>query len=242
MNQYILKTASSGLKTMSAVAVVTIALAGGTILQSGTAAEAAAQTISCPLERIYRTVTTPLPSGWWHTPIQNKLTDTKIVTIVGGEKALQCKYGPAGNIQRKFPANSTCRSIEGGFRCATRVAVVPRTHSTGEVNIPQTHAVDLDSGRLIGAGGDIWFRAETSDLLYFSPRNGARIGVGNRSNRGFKGCSTARFTSERVSLRDIPVGSYVCVKTDKGRISQFRVNRISGGSPKTVTIGYTTWK
>lgn len=240
MKHLILKFASSGLKTVSAAAVVTIGLAGGALLQSGTAAEAAFQSISCPLEKIRRTVTTALPNGWWHTPIINSLQSTKVVQI-GGKNALQCNYGAAGKIQRNAPTNARCQAIAGGFRCETRVAAGPSTFSTGEVNIPQTYAVDLDRGRITSAGADIWFRAETRDLLYLSPRNGAKIGVGNRSNRGFAGCSAARFTSERVSLRDVPVGSYVCVKTDKGRISQFRVNRVAG-SPKTVTIGYTTWR
>ncbi|MEP0519299.1 MAG: hypothetical protein ABJO09_08895 [Hyphomicrobiales bacterium] len=240
MKHLISKFASVGLKTASAAAVITVGLAGSTVLLSGTAAEAAVQSISCPVEKIRRTVTTALPDGWWHTPIVNTLQSTKIVRI-GGKNALQCNYGSAGKIQRYAPTNARCQAIASGFRCEVRVAAGPQTFSTGEVNIPQTYSVDLDRGRLTGAGADIWFRAETRDLLYFSPRNGARIGVGNRSNRGFRGCSTARYTTERVSLRDIPVGSYVCVKTDKGRISQFRVNRVAG-SPKTVTIGYTTWK
>lgn len=241
MKHRILKFASSGLKTLNAAAIVTVGLASGVVLQSGSSAEAAVQSISCPVVKVRRTVTTALPDGWWHTPIVNRLQSTKIVEI-GGKKALQCDYGSAGRIQRYAPTNaSRCQAVEGGFRCETRVAAGPRTFSTGEVNIPQTYAVDLDRGRLTGDGADIWFRAETSDLLYFSPRNGAKIGVGDRSNRGYRGCSAARYTSGRVSLRDIPVGSYVCVKTNKGRISQFRVNRVAG-SPKTVTIGYTTWR
>lgn len=242
MKLYFLKLTSSGIKAMSAAAVVTVGLAGSVVLQSGSAAEAAVQSISCPLERIRSAVTTALPDGWWNTPIINTLKSTKVTTIVGGGTALQCNYGGAGRIQRKAPANSSCQAIESGFRCTTRVASAPSTFSTGEVNIPQTYAVDLDRGTITSAGADLRFRAETADLLYLSPQNGAKIGVGNRANRGFRGCSSARFTSQRVSLRDIPVGSYVCIKTNKGRISQFRVNRISGGSPKTVTIGYTTWR
>ena len=89
----------------------------------------------------------------------------------------------------------------------------------------------------------IWTVAGLAALeLYLAPKNGSAIGVGDRSNRGYSGCSTARFTNARVLLRDIPVGSYVCLRTDQGRISQFRVNRISGGSPKSVTIGYTTYE
>lgn len=241
MRHLALNIALSSFKTLGAAAVVTVGMAGSFVLQSATSAEAAVQSIACPAERVRREVTTDLPNGWWSTPYVNTLQSTKIVEI-GGRKALQCDYGNAGRIQRYAPNNSICQAGPRGFQCKTRVAAGPRTHSTGEINIPQTFAADLDTGNIGGTGHDIWFQAETSDLLYFVPRNGAKIGVGDRSNRNYRGCADARYTTNRVSLRDIPVGSYVCAKTNKGRVSQFRVNRISGGSPKTVTIGYTTWK
>lgn len=236
-----LKQVSIGLRSISAASVLVAGFAGGAVLQFSTEAEAATRTISCPVDKARREVTTALPDGWWSTPIITSLRATKIVEI-GGRKALQCDYGPSGKIQRYAPNRSTCEARPGGFRCEIRAAAGPRTFSTGEINIPQTYLADLDRGRVGSAGADIWFQAETRDLLYLAPRNGAQIGVGNRSNRGYRGCSRARYTTERVSLRDVPVGSYVCVKTNKGRISQFRVNRISGGSPKTVTIGYTTFE
>lgn len=40
----------------------------------------------------------------------------------------------------------------------------------------------------------------------------------------------------------MPVGPYVRVRTNEGRISQFRVNAVSGGPPKTLKLGYTTWQ
>jgi len=202
---------------------------------------ATAETINCPHSQIRREVTTSLPSGWWNTPIVNSLTELRVVTI-GGKKALQCLYGPAGSIQRYAPEGATCRTVGRAFECETASAGA-RTFSTAALEIPQTYTADLDRGS-VGAGGaaDIWFQAETADLLYLAPRNGARLGVGDRTNRGYAGCSSARFTRDRVSLRDIPVGSYVCVRTNEGRISQFRVNAVSGGSPKRLKIGYTTWQ
>lgn len=120
--------------------------------------------------------------------------------------------------------------------------VTPVTYSTGPLVIPQTWLADLDEGHVDSTGADIWIEAETASLLYVTPRNGAKIAVGDRSNRGFDGCSAASFSSARVSLADIPVGSYVCAKTNEGRISQFRVNAISGISPKNLSLGYTTWQ
>lgn len=205
------------------------------------AAPASAETISCPHSQIRREVTTALPGGWWNTPIVNSLTEARVITI-GGRKALQCVYGPAGSIQRNAPDGVNCRVNGRGFECA-RASASASTFSTGPLEIPQTWTADLDRGRVgNGPGVDIWFQAQTADLLYVTPRNGAKLGVGNRRNRGFDGCRGARFTTDRVSLRDIPVGSYICARTNEGRISQFRVNAVSGGSPKTLKLGYTTWR
>lgn len=198
---------------------------------------AMAETIQCPLAKIRREVTTPLPSGWWNTPIVNSLQETKIATI-GGKLTLMCKYGSAGTIMRKAPTGRNCTAQRGGFNCVSGV----RTFHTGQLSVRQTYTADFDQSSTNSNKADLWFQAETRDLLYLTPRNGAKIGVGNRSNRGFAGCSTARYTNSRVSLRDIPVGAYVCVKTSEGRISQFRMNNISGGSPKTITLGFTTFE
>lgn len=202
---------------------------------------AKADTIRCPLDQARRTITDNLPSGWWTTPMVNRLSETKVQNI-GGKPALLCIYGTSGSVQREAPAGQACRVIPGGFQCQASGGAAPRTAATGGLDIPQTYMFDLDRGGVTQAGADFWFQAETASLLYLVPRNGARIGVGNRSNRGAAGCAAARFTTDRVSLRDIPVGSYVCVRTNEGRISQFRVNAISGGSPKTLSIGFTTWQ
>jgi len=199
------------------------------------------ETITCPLNQARRTITDSLPDGWWTTPIVDRLSETKISTI-GGRSALLCIYGSSGSIQRYAPEGHTCKVVRDGFLCE---ALVPRpqTFSTGQLDIPQTYTFDLDRGRVGDRdNSDIWFQAETRDLLYLVPRNGARISVGDRSNRGYTGCSTARYSNDRVPLRDIPVGSYVCVRTNEGRVSQFRLNEVSRGTPKTLSIGYTTWR
>jgi hypothetical protein len=36
----------------------------------------------------------------------------------------------------------------------------------------------------------------------------------------------------------VPPGTYVCARTDEGRISQFRANGFVG---TTMKLGYTTW-
>jgi hypothetical protein len=202
------------------------------------AAPASADQINCPVSNVRKEITTQLPNGWWNTPLVMNLRSTRIISV-GGRNALQCRYGAAGDIQRYAPEGQNCTANSRGFSC---VNPRPQTYSTKALNIPQTYLFDLDRGAVTPNGADLWFQAETADLLYLVPRNGAKIGVGSRANRGYDGCKTARMTTNRVSIRDVPVGSYVCMQTSEGRVSQFRVNDLSVGSPKTLSIGYITWR
>ena len=115
----------------------------------------------------------------------------------------------------------------------------PVTFSTGPINLQQTYLADLDNGSVVNDGSsDIWYEAETDTEKYITPRNGAMIALGDGSNRGFDGCSSEGFSTTRVSLDDIPPGTYVCMTTNEGRISQFRFNGFTG---TTMKLGYTTW-
>lgn len=121
-------------------------------------------------------------------------------------------------------------------------APAPVTYSTGPIKLKQTFTANLDNGNVGGAGSDLWFQAATPTKFFLKPINGAKMAVGNKSNRGFAGCSIASYSSQRVKLNQIPVGSYVCMKTGAGRISQFRMNKKINGPVKKIKIGYTTWQ
>lgn len=115
---------------------------------------------------------------------------------------------------------------------------VPVTFSTGPIALQQTFTANLDNGTTGGSGVDIWYRAVTATNKMIAPRNGAMLALGDGSNRGFAGCNTASYSANPIPLPSMPVGTYVCAKTDQGRISQFRVNGFTG---TTMNIGYTTW-
>lgn len=121
-------------------------------------------------------------------------------------------------------------------------APAPVTFSTGPILLKQTYTADFDHGNVGGPGADIWFQAVNPTHRYLKPRNGAKIAVGDRSNRGFAGCSVASYSSHRVPLAAVPAGSYVCMKTSAGRISQFKVRAVLGGAVKRLKLGYTTWQ
>jgi hypothetical protein len=114
----------------------------------------------------------------------------------------------------------------------------PVTFSTGPIDLPQTWNANLDNGVVGGGGVDIWYEAVTDSEKYLVPKGGAKLALGDGSNRGYAGCVGEDFSTDRVPLEDMPVGTYVCAKTDQGRISQFRINGFAG---TTMKLGYTTW-
>ncbi len=118
------------------------------------------------------------------------------------------------------------------------------TYRTGSLDIPQTFSADLDEGMVTsGSTSDIWFEAVTATQRYITPRNGAKISNVGTSSVGYAGCVSASLSTSRININDLPVGSYVCVRTSAGRYSQFRVNAPAvGPSPGTLHIGFTTWK
>ncbi|MFP3945222.1 MAG: hypothetical protein ACLFWF_15100 [Alphaproteobacteria bacterium] len=118
----------------------------------------------------------------------------------------------------------------------------PETFSTGKLTIPQTHLADLDEGDVTRDGADIWFRARTETARFVAPRNGARIAIAGRRSVGRDGCRRQDLSGDPINIRRLPPGTYVCVRTNEGRISQFRVNARVGRSPGELEIGYTTWK
>lgn len=119
------------------------------------------------------------------------------------------------------------------------VPIAPVTHSTGPINLKQTFRANLDNGNVGAAGADIFYQAVNAIQKFIVPVNGAKMALGNKSNRGYAGCKAESFSSAKISIWQVPVGSYVCVKTNKGRISQFRLNGYQG---TTMKLGYTTWK
>jgi hypothetical protein len=118
------------------------------------------------------------------------------------------------------------------------------TYRTGHLEIEQTWLADLDTGTTGGprSQADIWFEAETATQRFITPRNGAVIGIAGTRSIGKSGCRALPMSRNRIPISSTPVGTYVCVGTNQGRISQFRINQPVGPSPGKLIIGFTTWE
>lgn len=201
--------------------------------------------IECPLDRVEFGIVTPIPEGWSTSVKSERLRDTRIDRSEE-RKYLICQYGPAGSVRIEHPQNMECRTNRSGFVCRGNRGSdrnPPQTYRTGLLDVPQTFNVDLDEGRVGNSGADFWYQAETRVKKFITPRNGAEISVSGVRNRGYQGCAAADYSDRPVSLSDIPVGTYVCVRTSEGRISEFRMNAIiPAGETTRLKIGYTTWR
>lgn len=231
------------IKRLAVSAVAFGVVAGAAMTSTEASAQQNVRVINCPTNVLEREVVTRLPGRWEARPMRGRLVDTR-VNRRGGQIRLICDYGRAGVVRRLAPRRArNCQARGNRFRCVVGNQR-PVTHSTAALNIRQTFLADLDRGRVIQNGADIWFEAKNPRRKFITPVNGARISYIDGRQRGFRGCSTARYSRTPVRLNRRLVGSYICVKTDRGRISELRVNALQGAplSSQTLRIGYTTWK
>lgn len=191
--------------------------------------------------------------------IRNSLNETfrnriSSVRVFGGAKARLCDQSNLGQFCRNVTSNVAVLGPQINNK-ASSVAVYtgswtgsdlppppappPATLSTGLLEIPGTWTANLDNGTVGGGGADIWYRVDTPTVRFLAPTNGGRLALGNGSNRGYEGCSVAAFSTAAIPKASLPLGTYVCVRTNAGRISQVRVNSFAGGA---LRLGYTTWQ
>lgn len=117
--------------------------------------------------------------------------------------------------------------------------LTPDTYSTAGINWKLSYTIDLDTGTQgEGSGNDLWYEVGDGEN-FITPTNGGKIALGDFSQHGWSGCNGATFTTAKLSTQDAGVGSYICVKTNEGRISEFRINGYEDDF--TMKIGYTTW-
>ena len=118
---------------------------------------------------------------------------------------------------------------------------VPPVHSSGTLQWGGPLTADFDTGMVGLFGGDLKLAAPDLVNLLLIPQPGAQISFTNGAQRGYLGCSAAAFSSNPVPLGALSAGDYVCVRTDQGHISEFRINSI-GAVLSVLSVSYTTWQ
>lgn len=117
-----------------------------------------------------------------------------------------------------------------------------KTYSTGGLTVVSSYTFDLDDGGVgDSAKADVWWHVISVNERYLEVKNGAKIGIAGTTSIGYSGCSALPKSSASLDgspgSNQIPEGTYICVLTNEGRISQFRINAYGAD----LEIGYTTW-
>jgi hypothetical protein len=58
---------------------------------------------------------------------------------------------------------------------------------------------------------------------------------------GYGGCSSATYSTARIPVSKVLVGSYLCLRTVGGRLSELQLLATIGPSPGTMTLHVRTW-
>jgi hypothetical protein len=117
----------------------------------------------------------------------------------------------------------------------------PVVFSQGTLELAPSTQANLDNGNVGPQGADLLSQLTNLLEVALAPTNGAQINFAGGAQRGFAGCSAAAAGNAAVPLAAIAVGDYICMRTNEGRISEFRVTNIIPVI-RILSISYTTWQ
>lgn len=127
--------------------------------------------------------------------------------------------------------------------CAATASGTPPVLRSGTLVLEEGRRADLDAGEVREEGADIHFALTSTGRRYLKPESvRVRIGKVEKKEPDFARCAKTATSSKPIEISLLTEGTYVCVRTNEGRYSQFRVNAPVGRSPGKLRIGYTTWE
>jgi hypothetical protein len=181
----------------------------------------------------------------------DKQPNIKQVTLDTGEAAYRVRVGPFPDATRA--AEFCTRLLAAGGFClmpdkrtvagaAAADEPAPAIHSRGKLEVPQTYMINLEAGTVGTAGGGLWFEEATANQLFLVPQHGAQFAPGDLSKRDFEACSSETYSTNRISLHDLPPGSFICVKTGNGRFASVRIDSLSPGATHVLALNYVVWE
>lgn len=118
---------------------------------------------------------------------------------------------------------------------------VPQVHKADTITVNSSFHFDLDEGDPAAPAGtkDAWYRGVSAVEQYLTPENGALFKKWGSSVPTFEDCKNAVLSGAEISLADLPVGTWVCYRTNQGRYGRFETE---GKTTTTWTIDFRTWE
>lgn len=172
---------------------------------------------------------------------RNKLKEAQLVPGKTIYRTIE-GYKP-GTIFGLRPAYPT--KVKPGTPIDLYAVAVPPVYATGYSEISPGRTVDLDLLRTDAPAveADIRFAATSTLVRYLEPLNGAVLAVGGKRSAGRDGCAGASFSSNmRVMINQATIGSFICARTNRGRLAELVPYELAGNAALTLRIRYVTWQ
>ena len=117
----------------------------------------------------------------------------------------------------------------------------PVIQASGSVNLNPNDSVDLDTIQVnSGAGHDLTYEINPGGQHLLAPKNNAIIGVYGNTQPSPANCQSAPMTSTAIILENTPAISYLCYRTDQGRLGYSRFTGFNAGTG-IVSMDLVTW-
>lgn len=87
--------------------------------------------------------------------------------------------------------------------------------------------LDTDSGSIAADGADLWFQQVSDSERYLVPQQDAVVATQGQDSPGAEGCAKATLGGDRILLDNLQPGTYLCLRTANGNISEMRFAGLS---------------
>jgi hypothetical protein len=116
-------------------------------------------------------------------------------------------------------------------------------HASGTLSLALNDQLDLDSALVNpGAGQDIIYQADASNYHQLAPQAGAVLGIyvgGGQPTR--QACQAAAMSAAPITVESLPLGAYLCYRTDQNRPGWLRLNSFNSGD-FSIGLDLLTWE
>jgi len=151
-----------------------------------------------------------------------------------------------GSTSTNTPTGST--TPDGSATSTPTPTLTPTTGAEPQVIVNSFIAfepdafVDLDTGVTNGgAGNDIAYTTDQSGTHPLSTQGGAVFAIFGTQTPSYENCRTANLGGGSLTAESISIGTYICYKTDQGRVGWFRVDNFDSSS-FILSITLLTWE
>ena len=130
-------------------------------------------------------------------------------------------------------------------------------HAQGTIEVPQQCSVDIDEGKTTctaeldvrgtilptrNPDSDFWLRAGANGETYLVPLNGSSFALNPQTEWSKSGCIAGVYSTREVRIDGLPIGSRVCIRTNRDRYAQVAFFDLVKSRANRVKMAFITWQ